>query len=82
MKVDRGTKRLLPPPSGTTIHNKPLRRECLVCQGTEDLTTDVGWVGDVQVKVHSYHLGLYRLGRTIPPPHPAADARSGLRTAS
>jgi hypothetical protein len=42
-------------------------RACLVCQGTEDLTTDVGWVGDVQVKVHSYHLGQYQLGKTIPP---------------
>jgi hypothetical protein len=40
---------------------------CLVCQGTDDLTTDVGWVGDVQVKVHSYHLGQYQLGKTIPP---------------
>ena len=41
---------------------------CLVCSGTEDLNTRVGWVEGVEVRVHSYHLGHYQLGETIPPP--------------
>jgi len=40
---------------------------CLVCQGTEDLNKGVGWVDGVRVKVHTWHLGDYQLGETIPP---------------
>jgi hypothetical protein len=42
-------------------------RACLVCQGTDDLNRGVGWVNDIRVKVHSWHLGEYQLGETIPP---------------
>ena len=41
---------------------------CLVCQGSDDLNRGVGWVDDIRVKVHSWHLENYRLGETLPPP--------------
>ena len=41
---------------------------CLVCQGTDNLTKEVGWVNDIRVRVHTYHLGNYQLGETIPLP--------------
>lgn len=41
---------------------------CVVCQGTEDLGQEVGWVDGVSVKVHSWHLENYRLGQTLPFP--------------
>jgi hypothetical protein len=37
---------------------------CLVCRGTEGLNTNVGWVDDVPVKVHSYHVEQSRSGET------------------
>ena len=40
---------------------------CLVCQGSDDLNRGVGWVDNVRVKVHSWHVEEYRLGETISP---------------
>ena len=41
---------------------------CLVCQGRDNLSREVGWVNGVRVRVHSYHLINYQLGETLPPP--------------
>ncbi len=38
---------------------------CLVCRGTDDVTKHVGWIGDVSVKVHTYHLINYQHGETL-----------------
>jgi hypothetical protein len=46
-------------------------RACLVCGGTQDINTEVGWVDDNPVRVHSFHLGHYQLGETAPPPRSA-----------
>jgi hypothetical protein len=40
---------------------------CLVCQGTDNLNKGIGWVSDIRVKVHSWHLEEYQLRETIPP---------------
>ena len=42
-------------------------RACLVCGGTQDINTEVGWVDGNPVRVHSWHLGHYQLGETIQP---------------
>jgi hypothetical protein len=41
-------------------------RACLVCGGTQDINTEVGWVDDNPVRVHSFRLGHYQLGETLP----------------
>jgi hypothetical protein len=42
-------------------------RACVVCQGTEGLNHEVGWVDGVSIRVHSWHHENYRLGETLPP---------------
>ena len=38
---------------------------CLVCGGVDEVNTHVGYVDDVSVKVHSYHVEKWRMGETV-----------------
>jgi hypothetical protein len=41
-------------------------RACLLCGGTDNLSTRVGWVeGKYPAMIHSYHHEQWRLGETI-----------------
>ena len=68
IEIIKGTKNGGARRAGLTAAQK--RGEaCLVCQGTEELNKGVGWVDGVRVKVHTWHLGEYQLGETVPPEH-------------
>jgi hypothetical protein len=63
IQSDAGSAR---PLFGLTDAQEKTGDACLVC-GEPDPNTDVGWINDDHVRVHSHHLESYRLGRFTAP---------------